>query len=275
MQSLADEKIGDAIIRIVSNGGLYQGRVLRESKPGQILEDTDLNLLRARLRNEAGKLHPNYVGVDGAIDRFLHFFPGGFEDVAFVQDERDYKVKAQDKLDVVLPLSVALDASAEQAVKVRAAFSTNILHSTELARAHELLGSQDGPAYVRSAARFASGELAAGLAGMAAAIAPHGRHSWPLFTYLPNLWRPLEHMFLKPAATVDFAERIGHDFQYDYSATPEASVYEALLDLAGFTESSIAALKPRDRIDVQSFIWVVGDYTEKELPRLEMLRAQA
>jgi hypothetical protein len=35
-------------------------------------------------------------------------------------------------------------------------------------------------------------------------------------------------------------------------------VYESLLDFTAETEREIAALKPQDRIDVQSFIWVVG-----------------
>jgi hypothetical protein len=42
----------------------------------------------------------------------------------------------------------------------------------------------------------------------------------------------------------------------------------SLLDLAGRTTAELADLRPRDRIDVQSFIWVVGDYKEgREEPR--------
>jgi hypothetical protein len=36
-------------------------------------------------------------------------------------------------------------------------------------------------------------------------------------------------------------------------------VYESLLDLVAKTEANIGDLQPEDRIDVQSFIWVVGD----------------
>jgi hypothetical protein len=35
-----------------------------------------------------------------------------------------------------------------------------------------------------------------------------------------------------------------------------------LLDLVSETEQELADLYPRDRIDVQSFIWVVGGYRE-------------
>jgi hypothetical protein len=39
-------------------------------------------------------------------------------------------------------------------------------------------------------------------------------------------------------------------------------VYESLLDLVAKTEKEIVDLKPTDRIDVQSFIWVVGAYKD-------------
>ena len=212
MKSWPDEKIGDVTIRIVSQSGRYLGVLIRDKRMSDRYEDADLATLRVRLRNEAGKLHPDYVGMDGAIARFLRFFPAGFSDPAFLHDERAYKVAAQERLKNVLPLIRATDATPEQAVAVRRAFNTNILHSTELAGAHELLGGANGPAYVRAAARFAHGELDQGLAGMVAAVQQHGRPSWPLLTYLPSLWLPEEHMFLKPSATCDFAQRIGTCF---------------------------------------------------------------
>jgi hypothetical protein len=45
-------------------------------------------------------------------------------------------------------------------------------------------------------------------------------------------------------------------------------VYESLLDLVAKTEAELTDLNPRDRIDIQSFIWVVGDYKdETEQPK--------
>jgi hypothetical protein len=54
----------------------------------------------------------------------------------------------------------------------------------------------------------------------------------------------------------------------DYEARLDFGVYESLLDLVSKTTAELRELKPRDRIDVQSFIWVVGDYKEgREPPR--------
>ena len=75
-------------------------------------------------------------------------------------------------------------------------------------------------------------------------------------------------MFLKPEVTKDFAARVGHRFASDYQPRLEIAVYESLLDLVSKTADELAELNPRDRIDVQSFIWVVGDYKEdREQPR--------
>ncbi len=70
-------------------------------------------------------------------------------------------------------------------------------------------------------------------------------------------------MFLKPEATKDFAARVGHRFATDYESRLDMKVYDCLLDLTAETAGELADLRPRDRIDVQSFIWVVGGYEEE------------
>jgi len=100
---------------------------------------------------------------------------------------------------------------------------------------------------------------------MVQAIAPHGRPSWPLVTYLPYLWAPEDHVFLKPESTVDFAERVGHPFASEYDAEIKSAVYKSLLDLARATKLEVASLAPVDGIDVQSFIWVVGAYKDSDI----------
>ena len=69
-------------------------------------------------------------------------------------------------------------------------------------------------------------------------------------------------MYLKPEATKEFAVRVGHPLASLYQPRLNFDAYASLLDLAEKTESKLSDLNPRDRIDVQSFIWVVGDYRE-------------
>jgi hypothetical protein len=71
-------------------------------------------------------------------------------------------------------------------------------------------------------------------------------------------------MFLKPEVTKDFATRVGHRFAEEYEAGLHLRTYESLLDLVGKTAAQLTDLKPRDHIDVQSFIWIVSKYEEGE-----------
>jgi hypothetical protein len=48
----------------------------------------------------------------------------------------------------------------------------------------------------------------------------------------------------------------------------DLGVYEDLLDMAGDIPKAFADLQPRDMIDVQSVIWVVGEYRDgRDSPR--------
>ncbi len=260
----SEEKLGEATLRWQrdSDGG-FAGAVLRGGKRIALLQDTDEARLLARLRNEAGRLHPDYVGFDGAMRRFAQFFPSGLHGSASISSERTYKATAADRLKAALPLAAAAEASDADAQRLaQASIQTNMLSRFEAARLRDTLQGATGGRFVQGAARFAMGETAAGAAAMTAAVAPHGRISWPLVTYLPFLWDYSTQMFLKPNVTADFADRVGHSFRHRYSAEPNAETYEALLDLAAATRDAIRSLEPRDNIDIQSFIWVVGEYRE-------------
>ncbi len=85
---------------------------------------------------------------------------------------------------------------------------------------------------VQAAAAFAMDGTKAALGKLNAVLGPRDCNKWTIATYLPFLWRPETHMFLKPQVTKDFAERVGHPFFSLYKSQLEFSVYESLLDLA-------------------------------------------
>lgn len=210
-----------------------------------------------------GRLHPDYVGFDGAIQRYLHFFPSGLHGAANASSERAYKKRAADRLRASLSPEQAAEAQNSDAMRIaKAGIQTNMLSPFEAARLRDTLVGENGGSFLRGSVAFTSGDYASGTATMVAAVQPHGRISWPILTYLPFLWDYKRHMFLKPTVTTDFADRVGHDFHHRYTAEPNANTNLALLDLVENTRAAIAELKPRDNIDIQSFIWVVGEYRE-------------
>lgn len=262
------ERYGKATLRWqASKEGSFAGTVIVDGQRGDIFTDEIEERLVARLRNEAGKLEPNYVGMDGAIGRFLEFMPGGLRGERSVSEERKYKLAASRELNAVLPLEAALQATGSDAEEVRSArVWLNILSPYESMHIKQVLENPEGPAFLRAAAEFASGDYAGGVQGMENALKKYGRQSWPKATYFGYLWRPAENMFCKPTVTQDFAQRIGHEFQYVYDPEISERVYVSLMDLAEHTLAAIRPLGAEDFIDVQSFIYVVGGYTEQDRP---------
>lgn len=150
-------------------------------------------------------------------------------------------------------------------------FRINLLYKYEFLTLKEVL-SHSGEELFTVVRHFMTEErkvipnFSQSLSEMAELIRPYGRASWPLVTILPFLLNPERHMFLKPKVTKDYADRVGHDFTQTYSSEITSETYASLLELVKWTEVRIADLKPKDGIDVQSFIWVVGKYTDEDLP---------
>nr|WP_312295493.1 hypothetical protein [Brevundimonas diminuta] len=260
MKTIQEKSVGEALVRLLDNGAGYTGAVflngvLKDRIDGQDPDEVFEAAVAASLRSAGG-----YVGYDGAIRRFLGIFPMGFGDPGYAVQERDYKLTVAERLNAGASLEACANASDAECAAAASAFSTNMLSRFENARARECLKGATGADYLRGAAAFARGEFAPGLKTMSQALKPYGNASWPLMTFLPYLWRPEEIMFLKPEATLKFAQSVGDAFPQHYRAGADLDTYQALERLADSAMQKIAELQPRDRIDVQSFIWVVGNY---------------
>ena len=262
IKTIRSSNVGKLELRLVERDGRFFGVANGPNGQRVQVEGETAEAAWRQLHDEAGKGSARYFGYAGARARFLHFFPGGFHSAGYEGDERNYKLKAKMALDAAAPVNVAATGSGLGEAVLSAFRATNMLFPVEKARLQEALRGPSADRFIRAAARFALGEGAPALAEMEAALKPHNIAKWIVITYLPFLWRPEAHMFLKPEVTKDFAERVGHTYAARYEPRLDITVYESLLDLAARTEAEIAELTPRDRIDLQSFIWVVGDYQE-------------
>jgi len=276
LKTICEETIGGRLVRMLKAESGYVGIVLGGRQRLGPFEDPDPVRLWTRLLAEQGKADPDYFGYRGAIQRLLHIFRDGLEGDTYVRWERTYKLDAKARLDLELPLARARQATADDAeAALRAYQKTNLLSPFEKARVSELLRGPKGADFVRAAAEFTDGGLATGLSDMERMLRAHGQPSWPVVTYLPFLWSPESQMILKPEVTMDFARRVGHVFATTYESALKADVYRCLLDLVAETEREIADLKPRDRIDTQGFIWVVGKYTDADVAEVHRQAASA
>jgi hypothetical protein len=89
--------------------------------------------------------------------------------------------------------------------------------------------------------------------------------TWPLVTVFGFIAQPDTHIFLKPIVTRLAAREYGFDFPY--RSGPSWETYSSLLAFADEIRRDLRDLRPRDLIDIQSFIWVLrsDEYEESTM----------
>jgi len=198
--------------------------------------------------------------------KFLRYFPDGFRDETYVDWERGYKATAHERWSDELGRKEhrALLAAGDFAEVARRAVAiesrTNLLFSFEKMALRDAVRTADGAeTFARGLYEFLHGRKS--FERWCAAVESLPRRqtrvlTWPLVTVFGFIAQPEEHIFLKPNVTRIAARRYGFDF--DYVSRPNLRTYESLLAFARQVESDNKDLRPRDMIDLQSFIWVQG-----------------
>lgn len=202
--------------------------------------------------------------------KFLHFFPDGFRDDTYLDWERGYKIRAHEEWRSVLnPTAYRSKLSQGKFLEigteaVRIESRTNLLFSFEKMAIRDALKSE------RGARAFAEG-LYALLDGPGSLQTKFSRwcevvaslprkqsrvFTWPLATVFGFIAQPEKHIFLKPTVTRLAATQYGFDFHY--RSGPSWETYSNLLRFGRQIEHDLHDLRPRDFIDIQSFIWVLG-----------------
>jgi hypothetical protein len=204
------------------------------------------------------------------VRKFLYYFPGGYQGKKYIAWERDYKWAAhiawQEQLNKSVFKELLEEANygeiARRAVKIES--KTNLLFS------FEKMALRDAVNTLQSARLFAEGlfQFIYGDATLpkrfeqyrdVLGILPVRQTrvlTWPVLTVFGFVADPSEHIYLKPTVTKLAARKYQFDFQY--SPKPSWEVYHSLLGFAEQIRKDTAKWKPRDMIDVQSFIWVMG-----------------
>jgi hypothetical protein len=201
---------------------------------------------------------------------FLRHFPGGFADERYLEWERDYKVAAHEAWTAELHrdrLEEMMDHGdhaqiAQEAVRIEG--RTNLLYSFEKMALRDAVRTAAGARiFVEGIHDFLYGPGRADdrFARWVDAVGRLPRTqtrvlTWPVVTVFPMIAAPRVHLFLKPLVTQVAAEAYGFDLPYE--PRPSWRTYGALLELAARVKRDLRDMPPRDMIDVQSFLWVIG-----------------
>lgn len=216
---------------------------------------------------------PQRIVAAGAVKarkKFLAVFPRGFADATYIDWERDYKWQAhrrwQERL--VEPLFAARLAARDFAGIARDAIAiegrTNLLFSFEKMALRDAVKTDAGAkAFATGLYDFlhGAGTPASRFDRWCGVLATLPRRqtrvlTWPVATVFGFIAAPATHFYVKPNVTREAAKAYGHALEY--RSTPNAATYAKMLDFAAAVRRDQAMLKPRDMIDLQSFIWVQG-----------------
>jgi hypothetical protein len=204
------------------------------------------------------------------LKKFLYYFKKGYEDPKYISWEREYKETAhrqfQDQLNKSSFKSLfkeqQFESIAQIAVKIES--RTNLLFSFEKMALRDAVKSPDG------AKTFAMGlfdyiygdkSLKDRFENFVTAVEKLPRKqtrvlTWPLVTVFGFIANPEEHIFLKPVVTKVAAGK--YDFPFSYQSKPNWNTYQSLLQFAEQVRKDTMSYRPKDYIDLQSFIWVLG-----------------
>jgi hypothetical protein len=204
--------------------------------------------------------------------KFLRFFPGGFRDATYLDWERSYKWETHERWEEALGRDEFRQLLrhgefieiATRAMRVEQRSRHSMIFSFEKMALRDAVRSEAGArAFAEGLYDFlyGAGKIEQRFGRWVETVAALPRKqtrvlTWPLVTVFGFIAQPLEHIFLKPTVTRTAAREYGFDFQYQ--SRPNWETYSNLLAFAETIRRDLRDLKPRDMIDLQSFIWVQG-----------------
>ncbi len=202
--------------------------------------------------------------------KFLRYFKKGFYDPTYIAWERNYKWQAHEEWMVQLNKKEFARLLKEKQFSEIALRAVRIETKTNLLFSFEKMALRDAVKGEVGAKAFANGlydyiygaqNIQKRFEDFANVVASLPRKqtrvfTWPLLTVFGFIAKPDEFIFLKPRVTQLAASNYGYDFEYH--SKPNWETYQSLLDFAVEIGMDNKDLKPRDYIDLQSFIWVLG-----------------
>lgn len=220
----------------------------------------------------AGVTRTERSGPLRARRKFLRYFRRGFVDPTYLEWERDYKWETHQRWEEAfgrdefqrLLWRRDFREIATRAVRIEQRSRHSMLFSFEKMALRDAVKSTAGAKMFAEglfAFLYGPGDNARKFDAWCRTVAALPRRqtrvlTWPLVSVWGFIAQPEKHFFLKPKVTRLAAKAYGCDLPY--SATPSWETYAHLLDFAATVRRDLRDLKPRDMIDLQSFLWVQG-----------------
>lgn len=204
------------------------------------------------------------------LKKFLYYFRKGYKDAKYISWEREYKWNAHLKFQEDLHQKAFAKLIRKEAFEEIASTVVKIESRTNLLFSFEKMALRDAVQSAEGAKNFSIGlyDYVYGKDSVekrferfvkVIALLPRKQTrvlTWPLVTVFGFIADPTQHMFLKPRVTQAAAEKYNYDFKY--TSKPNWETYKSLLSFAEVIRKDTKSYEPKDYIDLQSFMWVMG-----------------
>ncbi len=206
----------------------------------------------------------DYRSLPASIATFLRRYPGGFYGAKFMDEERSYKVTAHERCTELLSKPRLRRLLAARAYDDATRDALRVVNATNLIFPNEKMSLRDGLTSTQRQQQFSDalylllhddGSLESRFVNFARVLGDIQAKKWTIATYYQFLYDPQNYMFLKPVATQNAARLCA--FEIHYKADLNWRTYDRVQAFARYLRDEIRELKPRDMIDVQSFMWTV------------------
>ena len=204
------------------------------------------------------------------LKKFLYYFRKGYSDSKYISWERGYKEAAHNQFQEQLNKRAFKALLKQQEFATIASIAVKIESRTNLLFSFEKMALRDAVKSTDAAEAFARGlfdyiygtkSLKERFEHFVSVVEQLPRKqtrvlTWPLVTVFGFIANPKEHLFLKPTVTKIAATK--YDYPFHYVSKPNWDTYENLLKFAEQIQKDTMSYQPKDNIDLQSFMWVLG-----------------
>jgi Protein of unknown function (DUF3553). len=232
-------------------------KVANQEAPHPILDNPSFS------ERSSGK---EYTSLPVARNEFSARFPNGFEDVEYLKNERDYKIATRKILLELLNEEIFRELLEKDDVLEIIRRVRRVVDKPNLIFPNEKMRLKDALKQPANAQLFVN-RLFGLLYGrekfkdrfeaFAACLEEIDAAKWTIMTFFPFFAFPDKHIFLKPEITKQATNLTMAEL--NYKPTLNWLTYKNFLDFAHYLKGRLVdlGLKPRDMIDVQSFLWCI------------------
>jgi len=210
-----------------------------------------------------------YQSLAESIQFFLKQYPEGFLGTKYIEEERDYKVKAHMlALELLGEESISALLGKEDYAEITKR-ALKVVNATNMIFPNEKMALKDGLVDPEAQQKFSlvlynllfgDGELKSRFETFSKFLENIDAAKWTTASYFLFILQPDKYMFVKPTIAQHSSELCG--FEINYKPQLNWTTYKLILDFSIYLFSELSELEPKDMIDVQSFMWCIapGNY---------------